>query len=284
MAAGPDASSGENLTRAVSSSLAAYRAQQAGDAAWLQSRTAAALALLDEENEPTDEEIASREMSATTGVPMEIISTLSADITNGSMTWDAGVRDWRKWLFRLMAARPELALRLFRPDSLPDLFGSAYKKLSSDADRAAFAVPKLKLLMLRWMAGNPLNRIELALGTPQHKLGTCDGARKFVLRIVPELAYLFGLPLLILQSRVKRGVSSDSVPASLSQLGRCARIGLDHHEKAAVNYALRTKRLSRIEIHTRYLELEAHIQPPESGETWEQTVARIQAAIADQEL
>ncbi|MEP7210091.1 MAG: hypothetical protein ABI740_04580, partial [Alphaproteobacteria bacterium] len=111
-----------------------------------------------------------------------------------------------------------------------------------------------------------------------NKLGTCDGARKFVLRVVPELAYLFGLPLLIKQSQIKRGLSPDMISAGLAQLGRCARLGLDAHEKAALNYVLRSERLSRIEIHARFKVLEPHIKIAADPETWEQTVERIDAA------
>lgn len=279
LASGPGSSSGENLARAVASSFGAYRARLAGNDTWLQSRTSAALALLSQEGEPTDDELASREIAATVGVPADIVSILAADIGSTPMLAEATVRDWRKWLFRWMAARPAVALRLFRPDSLGDLFGTEYRKLDSDADRIAFALPKLKLLMLRWMAGNPLSRIEQALGTPADKLGTCDGARKFVLRIVPELAYLFGLPLLILQSQIKRSLAPAAIPAALSQLGRCARLGLDDHEKAALNYVLRKARYSRIEIHARFDDLNPHIQPAQGTEQWEQTVDRIETAV-----
>jgi len=47
--------------------------------------------------------------------------------------------------------------------------------------------------------GKPLTDLEEALGTPVDKLKTCIGARKFVLRVLPELSYLFGVPALLTQ-------------------------------------------------------------------------------------
>jgi hypothetical protein len=43
------------------------------------------------------------------------------------------------------------------------------------------------------MQGATLASLEQALGTPVAGLGYCENAREFILRIVPELAYVYSL-------------------------------------------------------------------------------------------
>jgi hypothetical protein len=56
-----------------------------------------------------------------------------------------------------------------------------------DSDAALLAVT-------RWMRGDTLAELELQFGTPESRIGKCEAAREFVLRVLAELAYIFGLP------------------------------------------------------------------------------------------
>src|SRR3546814_6682249 len=83
---------------------------------------------------------------------------------------------------------------LVRPESLQGLFGDKYKKLPTDADRAAVALPAVALLLPLWMSGVPLREIEAAFLPSGKKPGRCEYARTFVSRIVQDLAFIAGLP------------------------------------------------------------------------------------------
>ena len=95
---------------------------------------------------------------------------------------------------RRARARPHLIPALIRRESLEGLFGAEYKNLQEDEKRGQYALPHLVRLLGCWMAGDTLADMERALGTQEHLIGKCEAAREFVLRIVPELAYIFGLP------------------------------------------------------------------------------------------
>ena len=138
---------------------------------------------------------------------------------------------------------------------------------------------RLNRLADYWMSGKPLRDLELALGIEPTKLKTCDGARKFVLRIVPNLAYAFSLPTLLKQ-QLESTDEADAglVPTQLAQLAYCMRHGFDTHEKAALSHHLRRERLSRVMLHERFNEIQPYLATAAADETWEGTLRRVQAA------
>ena len=83
--------------------------------------------------------------------------------------------------------------KLIRQESLEGLFGTKYKKLEGDEAKGLYAVQEFERLLPSWMAGATLAALELVAGTAPNRLGKCETAREFVLRIVPELSYLYGI-------------------------------------------------------------------------------------------
>ena len=68
------------------------------------------------------------------------------------------------------------------------------------------------------MTGHTLASMEESTGTPINRVGRCEFAREFVLRIVPELSYIFGLPNQIFNAiTVDRGEDTES-PVGLNCL------------------------------------------------------------------
>src|SRR5262249_28764281 len=68
-------------------------------------------------------------------------------------------------------------------------------------EQALFALPVLRALTEKWMAGEPLCKLERVAGTAADKLGTCEIARHFANRVVPDIAFVAGLPARILAAR-----------------------------------------------------------------------------------
>ena len=108
------------------------------------------------------------------------------------------------------------------------------------------------------MSGRPLRDLELVLRIDPTKLKTCDGARKFVIRIVPSLAHACSLPALLRHHSTTSDESEAGfVPPQLAQLAHCVRHGFDSHEMAALDLELRHERLSRVMVHQRFKEIQA---------------------------
>ena len=263
----------------LSQSFGGFRARRRGDENWLRSRTEAAAGLLVRGEIEDGDGVAFLEMAATTGLPVNVIASLAEHLAVAP-SQDASISRWRCWFFEWLADDPELLEQILRPDDLDKLFGNPFNKIEDVKRRSAYALPLLNDLARLWMDGRPLRDLEIALGVGPEKLKTCDGARKFVMRIVPNLAYLFSLPEKLVQ-RVAAENEREVVPASsaLAQLGQCVRRGFDSHEKAALNYHLRKENLSRRMLHDRFKAIRPHLNAAPPEETWEDTLVRVRAAM-----
>jgi hypothetical protein len=106
-------------------------------------------------------------------------------------------------------------------------------------------------------------------------------AREFVVRIVPELAYVFSLPAQVLRKlRAARG-EPEQIPLGLDVLGSCVKEGFDRPEKLALRY--RKGLSSRRAAHREFSALEMFLAPPEPNEDFTAVKRRVRTAteIAD---
>lgn len=187
-------------------------------------------------------------------------------------------RQWGKWFFDLLAANPAWLHHLFRPASLEELLGAQFNKLSDDADRSELAIPVLRRLLGKWLAGKTLAEIEEAFGTLASKIGKCKNAREFVLRTVPELAYAFGLPGLVARASQDDLEESTTLAATLMTLGSCVREGLDSPEKLALRQ-LKPRSMTRVGVHLEFERVSPHVGEAPEGEDFDGTMVRIRHAV-----
>lgn len=273
----------EQLTRTLSKSLASFRAKKDSHEDWVQSRIAAAVEFHKGQSPESEEELSELQVASTLGIPLTVVSRLSKDLASEHVAANMSVPTWRRWFFSWISANSDLFDQIFRPDTMNDLLGKELEAIEEPEARANLAVPHLKELTKLWMAGKPLKDIQAALGTPMQSLKACLDARKFVLRVVPELAYLFGIPALLRQRRNAAAGDEVELQPALAHLGRCVRQGFKNHEQAALNQHLRSARLSRLQLHQRYALIEPYLVAASDGETWDDAVNRVVAAV-DAEL
>ena len=272
----------EKLSFGIHKSLKGFKTRRETEGDWVTSRTEAAIRLLEVESPEGEDEVEAFhvEIATTTGFSIDLVLSFKKQLINHPLPADASVAMWRRWIFRWLADDPEIFEQVFRFDDLEYLFGKSYRKIEESNERTTYAIPYLKKLTKLWMKGYPLCDLESALGVDQRKLKTCDGARKFVMRIIPNLAYVFRLPLTFLRHAATENENGIIfIPSALSQLGQCVKSGFDTHEKSALSYHLRNERLSRVMIHERFDRIQAYLSPDPGGETWEQTLERVRLAM-----
>jgi hypothetical protein len=174
-----------------------------------------------------------------------------------------------------LRANAEDIPQLIRRESLEGIFGSPYKKLDTELAKGLYAVGEFERLLPAWMAGATLAALEQVAGTAPDRLGKCETAREFVLRIVPELAYLYGiLPQLYSTLFPMEPV----VPIALATLGAAVREGVDQPEKIAFRQA-RTRRLNRIAVHREYQNIARYVLPAGPTEPFSDMLDRVRSAI-----
>ena len=255
----------------ISRSFAAYRARQRGDADWVESRIASAFAAR-KRAEPEDDAKWLDRVSGLTGVSVDILHELSKlyEDTKTGETTEAAICALLEWL----DANPDRFLELVRPENIQGLFGGEYDKLTSERDKGAYALPVISAMLRLWMNGSPLNEMESC--HPKEDKAKCKHARHFVLRIVPDLAFVAGLPARLL---VAQDEDDEAIPLVIATLGSCVREGCDSPENLATRLAI-GRSVSRVAARMKYEELQPYFQDREPNEPFEDTMNRYHKASA----
>lgn len=258
----------------LNKSMCSYFRRKAGDQAWVDSRIGAALAARHADpTAPIELDWADR-LAASAGVESAVIRRLAERLQAQPLARD--IEGWRAWVFEWLGAQPNLVPELIRRESLENLLGRGYRLLDDDEARGRFALPVLSALLNDWMEGKTLVELERTFGTQENRLGRCENAREFVLRLVPELAYIFALPEQVV--RANQVLEDNPLEAALSVLGPCVREGFDTVEKLALRQ-IRRGRMSRVSVHRQWLEIAALVTAPIGPEPWAAVIARVRVAV-----
>ena len=264
----------------VRRTFAAFRRRQQADSDWVESRTQAAFALLGGVD-PNDEVArAARDLSSSLGLPEDLVSSLTVDVLESAPPLAATIAEWRGWLFKWMSIHADQTVRMLRREDLERQFGSKYKRLTTERARVDYALPKLEKALELWMAGEPLVTIEDSLAGATGDRRKSNGARKFVVRLLPTLAHAFAAPALIVRRHWTDSMSDphDVAPA-LFALTHCVRHGFSSLEMYAL-YDHLQRYPHRREVHRRFQRIAPYLQPAPDGETLAETKARVAAAAS----
>lgn len=276
---GEDGDKDSAASALLQSSFAAYRKRMANDLGWIDRRVSAALAARRIDGASTNPTWVDR-LAAATGVQADFIAQFSQTVSAVQLPSAGSIEQWRDWFLGWLRVVPHFVPHLIRPSTLDAVLGKPYKALASDVERGQYILNYAADPLKRWMAGSTLAEIELAFGTKAAKLGKCDLARDFILRIIPEFAFIFGLPLQIVRAMKKGTEQEQMLPGlGLSTLSACIRGGFDVAEKLALRQALNA-RSSRIAVHRRYASLHASIAPASDAEDLGMAVTRVKSALS----
>lgn len=262
-------------------SFAAYRARQRNDQSWIESRIEAAIAA--QQSQASENIDWMNHLAAASGIPVETIRNLDTAITVSGLDASAATLVWKDWMFGWLEQNPALLPQLIRQESLEGFLGKAYKALTDDTTRAQYALPILHRLVTLWMQGKTLSNLELAVGTPADKLGKCEHAREFVLRIVPELAYMFGILTQVIRSRSVADMDISEIPLVISTLGACVREGFDKIEKLALHQTYKPKH-ARVITHRVFDRIKNYIPQAIALEGYGELTERVKAGLAIEEM
>lgn len=254
-------------------SFAAYRKRVEGQAKWIESRINAALALRAEQA-PKEETSWLAQVASSAGLSVEILVSLAKRIEKGK--FDGNTTQCMAALFRWLEKKPEFVLQLLRPSDVEGLFGKAYKELAEPIAQARHALPVLRALTERWMAGEPLCKLELAAGTPADKLRTCEVARHYAVRVVSDLAFVAGLPARILAARQAADPTVE-ISTAIATLAGALRRGCDGPE-ALANAVHLGRETSRVGARAEFERVSKYIAAGGKAESFETTLERIRNA------
>lgn len=256
-------------------SFAAFKMRKQAQENQLNDRINHALSARRKLQELDDEPDWADKMAANYGAPADVLRELKVRLETfppiGRTTLD-----WVTWTATWLTERPILLSQMTRRESMDGYMGEPFKSLEGDKERGEFAVGVVLIALKAWISGQTLAEIQKLKPTAQHPKH-CEHARRFALRVLPELAYVFSLPELV---RRYLAVEEQSLmmemlaSVELEKLGSCVREGYDSVEKLALA-KVRGKTASRVRVHTQWEEMDWWMDPKVPGETWLELFERI---------
>jgi hypothetical protein len=258
----------------LTKSFSAYRALAAADGGWLSTRVASALAARPAPD-LTERDLWIKQVSGATGLSVGLLQQIVARLDAGAFSGTAfdvvlGLFDW-------LEAHPHQLICVVRPESLEEMFGQQYKKFDGEEARGKYALYWLRKLCMLWMTGAPLCQLEKVYLGRTTNLKKCKKARYFALRLVPDLAFLAGLPGRLLAAKLRYNEDEASVSSVLATLSSVVREGCDSPESLAVRMHL-TRSVSRVAARKYYEYIQKYIQVGDPSEGFDKTLERVRNA------
>lgn len=230
---------------------------------------------LDEEPDWADK------MAANYGAPSDVLRELKVRLETLPPVRRSTL-DWLTWTALWLTERPILISQLTRRESLDGYMGEPFRSIEDHEERGEFAVEVILAALKAWISGQTLAEIQKLKPTiqqPKH----CEQARRFVLRVLPELAYVFSLPELVRRHLAVEDPFSDMdefASVELEKLGSCVREGYDTVEKLALA-KVRGKTASRVHVHRIWDEMDWWMDPKVPGETWQELFERVKRSTEE---
>ena len=255
-------------------SFTAYRASLSGETDWLDTRIASALAARAQVELAEPQRWIKQVAGSTTGLSVALLQQLCERLDAGAFDGTAvevvlALLDW-------LESHPTYLMNLVRPESLEGLFDENYKKLADEAG-AKRALSELRKLWPMWMSGAPLCQLEAAFLNSSTRLGQCKHARHFVSRIVPDLAFIAGLPGRLLAARLRAADDETPIPTVLATLGGIVREGCDSPESLATRINCE-RTVSRVAARVHHERIKRHAPPGNTTESIDETKERMRHA------
>jgi hypothetical protein len=167
-------------------------------------------------------------------------------------------------------------MHLIRPNDIEGLFGKDYREIDGNAAKAKVALPEIRPLLTAWIAGKPLCELERAIGTKEHLIKTCETARHFAVRLVPDLAFVASLPARILAAKAMAAGEVPVIPIIVQTLSGVVRKGCASPEQLA--NAVHLKSQSRPSARQTFATV-AHLIPPgDPFEDFDDVLTRVRHA------
>lgn len=260
-------------------SMAAFQKRRAGDQSWIEERVASAMALRGLERGSSEKLHWTDNVAAAAGIDVQIVRDLAARLSVNGPPDDADISSWVAWVFEWLESDARLIVDLTRPGALEGLLGTPYKKLEDEGARGRYALTWVARLLSLWMDGYPLTELERTIKGTSDGLGKCEKAREFVLRVIPELTYIFSLPAQIdSASRIYEDDWTDP-PASIPSLSTCVKYGLNSVDMLSL-HQIREGKLARRKVHEEMQKLLPHyLLSPAQNVAMEAVHSRVRQAL-----
>jgi hypothetical protein len=222
------------------------------------------------------EEASLLELAAQSGAPVSVLRKLKQRLAD-SAELPATIQEWVQWAFNWLSEDEHSRLALLGRER-GAICGSVGRKI--DSALSSDVMKELLPGVLAWVSGQPVCKIEGALGGDPDTAVECPRARRLITSVIP-LGLTFVMGLVARTSKEIPGILDGSLtPRSVIEcLPTAVRRGFDTALKLAFA-ELRPGLLTRIQVHHAYeLEVDQSVTV-DSIEDYGSIVARVRSMLA----
>jgi hypothetical protein len=178
-------------------------------------------------------------LSEKTGVDVRWLQAVMLELVEHRPRIDIiSVTAWLEWI-----SERALFPALLKPETRAEI--ETYFELEAGDD----FIKRLYSLMVSWMTGKTILRIEGLFPENNRRRPKCKRSRVAISRWVPDVAYVVGIV-----SSLYKAIFDDDPPLALQVLPRCLRLGVDTSEKLAF-YHIEKYQTMRVQLHSEYSEI-----------------------------
>jgi len=250
------------------SSLAAYHAKQRGESLRFEKLIDNALQRRTQLLAGPVVETWRDNLAYRTGIAVDFIEALHSELLRVFENPPDSTQGWVKWFFDWLGQN----------DRVITVLGHRLPPGLSDMNQKQLFGGKLTEIVWAWMCGETLLQLDTRLGGKRDKPGRCLAARKFILRLVPELAFAIGLAPRVRRRQIEEEGSGE-MPVSLATAAWCLREGVSQPELLALQIMRKDNRTSRQKLQSLWTHVEPYIDPGRENETFHETRRRVNRGV-----
>jgi len=225
-------------TRFISRTFQAYRADLANNQEWVHQRIQVANDAFNRlQNDDELDETWHDQLSSISGIPENLIRQLHIDLVD-NIDYLNNIEEIMSWYMKWLGESFDRLSHFIRIQTLEFELGQGFSGLNGPEKCNYFSNQLLNLVNM-WISGSTLRDIELAMGTNENTLKVCQKARKFSIRIVPEISYAANILSQVYNFHISNSDDEVEEKLHLKLLGRVVRIGVDNIEKYALHNILK---------------------------------------------
>jgi hypothetical protein len=199
-----------------------------------------------------------KEISFKTGIDPNLIRELDFAITqeNFEEFINFSVIQLIDWFFNWLQKKNDYINKIYtKPNTIQQLKKVAgLSSKTEDVTEIIKNLPVIKNLLIQFVQGDSLEKIDNSIPNSKKpdKSPYLTKARNFVIRLIPEISFSFGLlSMIIIEKALQQGIDKRDVPWTIKALASCIREGFDEVDK--LFYKKNNQLLLRVETHKNYI-------------------------------
>ncbi|MEJ1336731.1 MAG: DEAD/DEAH box helicase [Candidatus Sedimenticola sp. (ex Thyasira tokunagai)] len=195
------------------------------------------------------------QLSSVSGIPVQHIRQLHFDFLQANDVLQE-IEDVIIWYMNWLSDSFERLSSFIRIQTLDQEINN-FNNLDFQEKCNYFSNDLLNLVRL-WITGTTIRDIEIAIGTDENNLGKCEKARKFSIRVVPEISYAANILAQVYNFHMENSEGNEPESLNIKLLGRLVRIGINSTEKYALHGIMKSQ-VGRVKVNLLYNELLPYI-------------------------